>query len=371
MGTISKDFEFSAGATIIASEHNQNFDELYNEINGQLSNINIDSNAAIVASKLNLASIVQDITHSGAMTHSGTFNTTGATNLGDGADLLTINCSSGITYTPAATWTFTAGQTVSGTWANLGSVTTCDINGGTIDGVTIGASSAPTVTDLGSVATCDINGGTLDGVQVAGASTHGAVFYNNGSNDVAQLATGTSGQYLQSQGSGAPQWNGVAWQFDSSGTFTTSSEVNATVAVATDEIYNLVVDFQVTSVGAVQLNFDSDETTDYRYVRKGTVTTNFSSTTDYSTTAGAATGLLLGNPDATGTYGQINAYFSLSRANNYTICRWNFDVMDEDTGGYGETGYGSGLYVHKQVTSVDIISSGITGRWRLYKGSIV
>jgi hypothetical protein len=38
-----------------------------------------------------------------------------------------------------------------------------DINGGTIDGVTIGATVAPTVTNLGSVATADINGGTIDG----------------------------------------------------------------------------------------------------------------------------------------------------------------------------------------------------------------
>ena len=45
-----------------------------------------------------------------------------------------------------------------------------DVNAGTIDGVTIGGSSAPTVTNLGSVATCDINGGTIDGVTMGGAS---------------------------------------------------------------------------------------------------------------------------------------------------------------------------------------------------------
>lgn len=44
-----------------------------------------------------------------------------------------------------------------------------DVDAGTIDGVTIGGSSAPTVTDLGSVATCDINGGTIDGVTIGGA----------------------------------------------------------------------------------------------------------------------------------------------------------------------------------------------------------
>jgi hypothetical protein len=40
----------------------------------------------------------------------------------------------------AAAWTLTNSPTVTGTWANLGSVTTVDINGGTIDGTTISTS---------------------------------------------------------------------------------------------------------------------------------------------------------------------------------------------------------------------------------------
>ena len=72
----------------------------------------------------------------------------------------------------SAPWT-AAGETC----ANLGTVTTADINGGTIDGVTIGGAVAPTVTNLGSVTTCDINGGTIDGVTIAsstiGSNTQG------------------------------------------------------------------------------------------------------------------------------------------------------------------------------------------------------
>ena len=64
----------------------------------------------------------------------------------------------------------TIGATVAPTVTNLGSVATADINGGTIDGVTIGATVAPTVTNLGSVATADINGGTIDGVTIGGAT---------------------------------------------------------------------------------------------------------------------------------------------------------------------------------------------------------
>jgi hypothetical protein len=50
-------------------------------------------------------------------------------------------------------------------------MTNVNIDSGTLDGVTIGTSSAPTVTDLGSVATCDINGGTIDGVTIFGQVT--------------------------------------------------------------------------------------------------------------------------------------------------------------------------------------------------------
>ena len=76
-----------------------------------------------------------------------------------------------------------AGATIS----NLGSVTTVDINGGTIDGAVIGGTSANAVTSTnltstgtvsfsgatvsngGSVTTVDINGGTVDGATVGGS----------------------------------------------------------------------------------------------------------------------------------------------------------------------------------------------------------
>ena len=73
------------------------------------------------------------------------------------------------------------------TISNLGTVTTVDINGGTIDGVVIGGTSAnavtatnltstgtvsfsgATVSNGGSVTTVDINGGTVDGAIVGGS----------------------------------------------------------------------------------------------------------------------------------------------------------------------------------------------------------
>lgn len=90
------------------------------------------------------------------------------------------------------------GGTISGTSQTSGSidgvtigatsaptVTNIDINGGSIDGVTIGAAAAPTVTNLGSVTTCDINGGTIDGVTIgaAVAPTVTSIDINGGSID--------------------------------------------------------------------------------------------------------------------------------------------------------------------------------------------
>ncbi len=52
MGLVTKPFTFTNGATIIASEHNSNFDVLYSEVNGNLSNANISGSAGIIDSKL-------------------------------------------------------------------------------------------------------------------------------------------------------------------------------------------------------------------------------------------------------------------------------------------------------------------------------
>ena len=79
--------------------------------------------------------------------------------------------------------TLDAAVTVTGTWTDLGTVTTADVNGGTIDGVTIGAAAAPTVTNLGTVTTMDVNGGTLDAVIIGGAAAAAAEVTTLGATD--------------------------------------------------------------------------------------------------------------------------------------------------------------------------------------------
>jgi len=52
MALIAKPFTFSAGAVIIASQHNSNFDTIYNDYNGNIDNNNISGSAAIADTKL-------------------------------------------------------------------------------------------------------------------------------------------------------------------------------------------------------------------------------------------------------------------------------------------------------------------------------
>jgi microcystin-dependent protein len=58
MSTISKPYTFSAGATIVAAEHNSNFDTMYADHNGNITNANISGAAAIAYSKLALSGSV-------------------------------------------------------------------------------------------------------------------------------------------------------------------------------------------------------------------------------------------------------------------------------------------------------------------------
>lgn len=139
--------------------------------------------------------------------------------------------------------------TISGslTWSaaqdlNSQALTNVNIDSGNIDGVTIGAASAPTVTNLGTVTTCDINGGAIDGAAIGansastgafttlkvGSTNQGDILYDNGTSLV-RLTPGTSGQYLKTQGAAAnPTWDTIspAMSFTDSKSFsnTTSSD---------------------------------------------------------------------------------------------------------------------------------------------------
>lgn len=77
---------FSAGAVIIASQHNSNFSTIYTDYNGNIDNTNIATTAAIAYSKLNLTSgiVNGDINASAAIANSklNLASITGTINIG-------------------------------------------------------------------------------------------------------------------------------------------------------------------------------------------------------------------------------------------------------------------------------------------------
>jgi hypothetical protein len=135
----------------------------------------------------------------GALTDVLTLDETGEATFAGGVTVTgTLTLSGG--GLSVADLTVTANVTFAGaTVADLGSVTTADLNGGTIDGMTINDSviggvtpaaatfagltatgtitfAGATVADLGSVTTADINGGTVDGTVIGGASAAAGTF---------------------------------------------------------------------------------------------------------------------------------------------------------------------------------------------------
>lgn len=59
MALISLPYVFTVGSTIVASQHNSNFNTIYNDYNGNITDSNIASNAAIGYAKLALNNSIQ------------------------------------------------------------------------------------------------------------------------------------------------------------------------------------------------------------------------------------------------------------------------------------------------------------------------
>src|SRR3990167_5113649 len=191
---------YTSGTEILASDVTANEDALFNYTQAgvdtyaddSIVNADINSSANIQSDKLNLTSIAQAVgitsagsfANVGSTTLTGAFSATGTSNtIGNGgSDVLTLNVPGGMTLSAATTWTLTGALTFSGT-----------------------------IADLGTVTTANIDGGTLDGVQIGGTTATGELLVNDASDDADGLGSqGTSGQYLQSAGAGAnPVWTSL------------------------------------------------------------------------------------------------------------------------------------------------------------------
>src|SRR3990167_3592750 len=176
---------YVGGTEILVDDVGGNEDSLFNYLQAGVDtyadetivNADIHPSANIQSDKLNLTAIAQSVANSGSTTLTGSFAADGTTNsIGNGgSDTLTLNVPGGMTLSAATTWTLTGALTFSGT-----------------------------IADLGTVTTADINGGTMDGVQIGDTTATGELIVNDASDDADGLGSqGTSGQYLQSAGAGA------------------------------------------------------------------------------------------------------------------------------------------------------------------------
>lgn len=200
---------YTSGTVIQSQSVTQNEDSIFNYLqsgvdsfsDGTIVNADIHSSANIQSDKLNLTAIAQSVANSGSTTLTGTFAANGTTNsIGNGgSDVLTLNVPGGLTLSAATTWTLTGALTFSGTIANLGSVTTADINGGTLNGMTVlglSETTAPTTAaSEGAIYTKD-------------SGTQPELFYREESNGD-ELQITRNGKLL-----------GITEIFTSSGTFT-------------------------------------------------------------------------------------------------------------------------------------------------------
>lgn len=104
MAIVSLPYTFSAGATIIASQHNSNFSTIYNDYNGNITNVNISSSAGVIYSKLNLTNgiVNSDINSSAAIADSKLAEITTAGKVSGSALTTLPNIPSGAGIVPIA-----------------------------------------------------------------------------------------------------------------------------------------------------------------------------------------------------------------------------------------------------------------------------
>ena len=120
MATITKNNTFTAGATILAAEHNANFDTIYNDYNGNVTNANVAAAAAIAYSKLNLAASITaaDADTSSVMAYASSRVTSGSFNFDLSSASGTTTAITGVGYTPSSVILFgNASGASSASWA--------------------------------------------------------------------------------------------------------------------------------------------------------------------------------------------------------------------------------------------------------------
>ncbi len=114
----------------------------------------------------------------------------------------------------------------------------------------------------------DINGGTMDGIQVGGTTATGELIVNDASDDADGLGSqGTSGQVLQSAGTGAnPTWVAPLGVLLSTTSFSSAS-TSGDITITSGKMYMVFVRITSTSTDMnIYMRFSTGSTTTYAWV---------------------------------------------------------------------------------------------------------
>lgn len=269
--TISKPYTYAPGQTLPAATLNANYDTIYNDYNGNITNANLSNSAGIVFSKLSPTSILFILMSAGQNTHASgvtgdtvprlTMTSDGYLKAGPGGatalDVMLKRASS-------SSWSFRdAGDTayidvaMANLTANSATLTTplALTSGGTglnsigANGTVLtsnGTSASWSAAGAGTVSSVGLSFGsapfTVSGSPVTSSGTlaitpnitgKGYLIAGTGANALAQVAPGTDGQVLTaSSGAGA----GIAWT-----TVAGSGTVTSAAMTGDGVLYNAVV----------------------------------------------------------------------------------------------------------------------------------
>ena len=332
---------YTSGTEILAQSVTENEDVIYNYLqtgtdtfaDGSIVNADVNATANIQSDKLNLTAVAQAfaITSGGSFSNAGSFTQTGT----------------------AATF---AGVTI----ANLGTVTTADINGGTLDNSIVGGSTAAngTFTNLTANTTFKL-----------GTTNQGDILYDNGTS-IVRLTPGTNGQFFQTNGAAAnPEWTDLSVQFKSQTAMTTATTSGA-ITIAANKIYQVFIEgIKLVSTGSLYIRFNADSANNYDYKVKAWYC---DATADDDTESEAGSGILMHN-GVVALNGPFKAWFTIDttqRNSDSAFVIGKSIYLDNAAGSYAVGDFGGVYDTAATITSFQIdVQSGdtFTGNITLYE----
>src|SRR3990167_7048634 len=220
--------------------------------------------------------------------------------------------------------------------------------------------------------TVDINGGTLDGVQIGGTTATGELIVNDFADDANGLGSqGTSGQVLQSAGAGAnPTWATIG------STLISATSISATtnsgdITVEASKFYRILIRLTLASADlTVSMRMNSGSGANYKYLRHGLSTPSSPAAVDVGNDS--ATEILLGSIDDGANTSLFIADLILeTTVVGVSSSRTFGTVFDFTTGGLLETATVAGQYNPSATNTTDfeIFTNGanMTGTVYLYE----